>query len=259
MMHIPILFSFARSGGTLVNQLLGTHPDCLILSEVNPAASVVAVAAQASDWMALIGPGEIEQFEALSYSQQVARLDELARSKNKMLVVRDWVTVNYLLGAGGHEIVPSGILEQSFYLTHAGYSLRPLVVTRKAAAVYQSLRQNFPQLAGLSAEDFASSYLAYAHAVSTFPRVSLEALQTAPRETLLRILQTLALSTGHVDNQLETFANFQRCTGNNTLGKPAATTHSRRIVPVSCKPAAGTDFAEIPAFAEADRLMGYEP
>ncbi len=259
MMHIPILFSFARSGGTLVNQLLGVHPDCLILSEVNPAGSVVSVAGQASDWMALIGPTEIEQFEALPYSQQVARLDELARLKNKTLVIRDWVAVNYLPGAAGHEIMPSGLLEQSIYLTHAGYTLRPLVVTRKAAAIYQSIRQNFDQLENLSAENFASSYLAYARAVSDYPRVSLESLQASPREALLYILKTLTLSTAHVDRQLTDFSDFRRCTGNNTLAKPAATTHSRHITHSSCDLARGADFAGVPAFAEADLLMGYEP
>lgn len=258
-MYIPVLFSFARSGGTLVNQLLGVHPDCLILSEVNPAASVVTVGAQALDWMAVIGPSEIEQFDALSYSQQVARLDELARLNNKMLIIRDWVTVNYLQGAAGHEIIPSGQLEQSIYLSHTGYKLRPLVVTRKAAAIYKSICQNFDQLANLSAEDFASSYLAYARAVSDFPRVSLESLQTKPREVLLSILKILALSTLHVNRQLADFADFRRCTGNNTLVKPAATTHSRHIAPTSYDHANNTDFARIPAIAEADLLLGYEP
>lgn len=259
MMPIPILFSFARSGGTLVNQLLGVHPDCLVLSEVNPAGSVISLAAQASDWVGLIGPGEVEAFEALPYSRQIDLLNELATSTGKTLVIRDWVTVNYLSGVNGIEMMPSGLLEQFIYLTHAGYAIQPLVITRKAAAVYRSIRLNFAQLASLSVEDFALSYLAYARAVSDFPRVSLESLQTEPREALMHVLKTLLLSTTHVDRQLKEFANFQRCTGNNTLVEPVATTHSRQIAPTSHAPVSGADFARSPAFAEADRLMGYEP
>ncbi len=237
-----------------MNQLLGTHPDCLVLSEVNPAASVVSLAAQASDWMGLMEPSETEQFEVLPYAQQVARLDELARSKTKTLVMRDWVTVNYLQGAGEIDITPSGLLEQVIYLSRAGYALRPLVITRKAAAVYKSICKNFCQLTNLSEEDFASSYLAYARAVCEFPRVSLESIQTEPSEALRRILKTLSLSADHVDEQLAKFADFRRCTGNNTLALPAATSYLRHIVPISCDQLS----TEIPEFTEADRLLGYE-
>lgn len=256
-MHIPIIFSFARSGGTLVNQLLGVHPDCLILSEVNPAASIVPLARQASDWLGLIEATEVGRFQELHYSQQIALLDERAKSKDKTLIIRDWVTVNYLPGACGSMVQQSYVLEQPVYLARAGYSLLPLVVTRKASDVYQSIRRSFIQLANLSADDFALSYLAYTRAVSAFPRVSLEALQSAPRETLIQILRKLELSTDYIEMQLETFADFRRCTGNNTLAVPAATSHARHIVPVS-RDSVTDDTLNAEAFTEADRLMGYE-
>lgn len=254
-MHIPIIFSFARSGGTLVNQLLGVHPDCLILSEVNPAATVVPVARQAADWLGLIKEAEVEQFQKLFYSQQISLLVERAKSKDKTLIIRDWVTANYLPDVGGSFVVPSYILEQSVYLERAGYSLKPLVVTRKACDVYQSICRSFIQLANLSAEDFALSYLAYARAVQAFPRVSLEALQSAPNESLIQILRDFELSTNCIDMQLETFADFRRCTGNNTLTTPSATTHLRHIATVKSDSLINMDTE---AFTEADCLMGYE-
>lgn len=257
-MHIPVIFSFARSGGTLVNQLLGVHPNCLILSEVNPAASVVPVAKQAVDWLNLIEATEVDQFHAFPYAQQVALLDKRAKSKGKMLIIRDWVTANYLTGAGADSVVASAILEQPIYLAHAGYSLRPLVVTRNAQSVYQSIRCTFPHLADLPVDVFSAAYLAYARVVSTFPRVSLEDLQTSPRETLVQILQKLELSTDYIDMQLETFADFRMCTGNNTLAMPSATAHLRQIVPVRSDAFAKSVPLNTEAFTEADRLMGYE-
>lgn len=257
-MHIPVVFSFARSGGTLVNQLLGVHPDCLILSEVNPAASVVPVARQASDWLKLIEAAEVDQFHAFPYAQQVALLNERAKLKGKALIIRDWVTANYLAGAGDGAIVPSAILEQPIYLARAGYSLRPLVITRNAQSVYQSIRRTFSHLSDLPVDIFGAAYLAYARAVSTFPRVSLEALQTSPRETMVQILHKLELSTDFMDMQLETFADFCMCTGNNTLAMPSATTHLRQIVPIRSDALVSNVPLNTEAFAEADHLMGYE-
>jgi hypothetical protein len=40
-MKIPVIYAYPRSGGTLVNRCLGSIPGNLILSEVNPLASVV--------------------------------------------------------------------------------------------------------------------------------------------------------------------------------------------------------------------------
>lgn len=257
MKHIPIIFSFARSGGTLVNQLLGVHPDCLVLSEVNPAASMVSVTRQALDWLGLIEATETDQFQELPYSQQIALLDERSRARRKTLIIRDWVTVNYLPGAGRNSIMPSLVLEQPVYLARAGYSLRPLVVTRKANSVYRSIRSNFIQMANLSAEAFATAYLMYAHAVSGFPKVALEMLQMMPRETLVQIMQELGLSADHVDHQLAAFSAFDKCTGNNTLAVPSETAHARHILPVGRDSEAERAFPEICAFSEADRLLGY--
>lgn len=256
-MDIPIIFSFARSGGTLVNQLLGVHPNCLVLSEVNPAGAVVSIARQAAEWLGLIELDEVDKFQELCYAEQIGLLYEKSISEKKSLFIRDWVTVNYLSGAGGSSIVPSGVLEQSLYMTRGEYSIKPLVITRKASDVYRSIRHNFSQFADLSADDFASAYLAYANAVMPFPKFSLEALQSSPRETLVQLLQLLGLSIEYVDMQLVNFADFRDCTGNTTLTKPAPTTFARRIEPAKSALPHNDDCMVQKEFIEADRLMGY--
>ena len=95
-MSVAVFISFARSGGTLVNKLLGVHPDCLVLSEVNPAASYKPVARQAFEWLGLVTEQETEAFGRLGYSAQLAELSRRAAQGHKRLVVRDWVTVNFL-------------------------------------------------------------------------------------------------------------------------------------------------------------------
>jgi hypothetical protein len=256
MKSIPIVFSFARSGGTLVNQLLGVHPDCLILSEVNPAGSIVSVTKQAIEWLGLVEKEEYERFNELSYSQQISLLTERAKEKGKTLIIRDWSSVNYLKNVN-ETSYPSGVLEQATYLMRAGYTLNPLVVTRKASYIYYSIRRNFNQLRNLSEADFLSSYLAYARAVSSFPRVSLEALQSAPHDVLDYMLHSLSLSPDYIDTQLKTFADFQQCTGNNTLRIPSATSILRNIAPVSGDSLVNNQYVNESNFAEADRLLGY--
>ncbi|MFA6110772.1 MAG: hypothetical protein WDA75_18590 [Candidatus Latescibacterota bacterium] len=257
MTTICVLFSFARSGGTLLNQLLGAHPDCWVLSETNPAGSVVPLARQAAEWLGAIEPGERAAFDELSYHEQIARLDALARDRGKTLVIRDWVTVNFLAGASGAAIVPSKVLEQEVYLSRGGYHLTPLVLTRSGAAVYASIRRSFSHLADLSEDRFATAYLEYARAVAAFPRVALEDLRRQSRATLTRALSILDISLDHIDHQLSSFAEFQRCTGNNTLAIASATSLARRVLPPG-EEAAGTGFLnEGAAMAEADALLGY--
>ncbi len=97
------------------------------------------------------------------------------------------------------------------------------------------------------------------HAPSaSFPRVSLEDIQSAPRETLIQILQLLGFSLDYIDMQLEMFADFRRCTGNNTLVVPSASSHLRQIVPLSSDFLASNASLNKDVFKEADDLMGYK-
>jgi hypothetical protein len=255
---IPLLYSFARSGGTLVNQLLGVHPQCFVLSEVNPAASYKPVAEQAVEWLGLVEPGEAGEFARHPYHRQIALLDESAARKNRRLVVRDWVTVNFLPGTAGRETLPSGELEQALYLERAGLRPMPLVVARRSATVYRSITSRFSHLGDLLPEVFADSYLAYARSVAAFPRIHLEALRAHPQATVAEALRMFGLDAAPVDSLLGTFHEFRNCTGNTTLQARTGSAVAQRILPP--EPDAANDAALVdrhPALAEADRLMGY--
>jgi len=257
-MKIPVLISFARSGGTLVNQLIGVHPDCLVLSEVNPAASVVSIGKQASDWLGLIRPSEETKLSALIYGEQINYLNEIAVSARKTLVIRDWVTVNYLQGVSGYSLIPSNLFEQMIYLSNSGLSLQPLVVTRRADKVYKSIYSTFSQFSELTPGFFSQAYYEYAKAVRTFPRVSLEDLQCNPRVTLVKILQEFNLSLDFIDNQLENFADFQNCTGNNTLKNKSKSSNLKTIIKPAQDYHSFHESIDFGAFNVADQLLGYQ-
>jgi len=253
---IPVFYSFARSGGTLVNQLLGVHPACLVLSEVNPAASYKPVVEQAVEWLGLVEAPEAREFAHLPYHRQIAFLHERAGERNKQLVVRDWVTVNFLPGAAREDTMPSGELEQALYLQRAGLRPLPMVIARRGAAVYGSITHHFANLRELALEIFEKSYLEYAHAVAAFPKIHLEALRARPAATLAEILARFKLDASAGESLLEGFHEFRNCTGNTTLQGQSGSAVAKRILPPEAAADEGA-LSERPSLVEADRLMGY--
>ena len=256
MNAIPVLYSFARSGGTLVNQLLGVHPGCLVLSEVNPAASYKPVVEQAVEWLGLVDGPEAVEFARLPYYRQIASLHERAGRRSKRLVVRDWVTVNFLPGAAREDTMPSRELEQALYLQRAGLRPLPLVVARRSAAVYGSITHHFANLRDLALEVFEKSYLEYARAVAGFPRIHLEALRARPAATVAEILGLLKLDVSPGESLLAGFHEFRNCTGNTTLQEQKGSAVAKKILPPEAAPGEAA-LSERPCLAEADRLMGY--
>jgi hypothetical protein len=254
---IPVFYSFARSGGTLVNQLLGVHPKCLVLSEVNPAASFKPVVEQAVEWLGLVASGETGDFARLPYHRKIALLHERAARDGKQLVVRDWVTVNFLPGAAREEVLASGTLEQALYLERAALKPLPIVVARRGAAVYRSITRHFTNLRELAIEVFEEAYLEYARAVAAFPRIHLEALRERPAAALGEILRRFDLDPSPGDRMLRDFHQFRQCTGNTTLQEQTGSALAERILPPETRGDEERTLDARPALAEADRLMGY--
>lgn len=259
MSAIPVIYSFARSGGTLVNQLLGAHPHCLVLSEINPAASYKPVVEQAVEWLGLVSPQEAADFSCLPYHQKILTLYNRSTKQGRKLVVRDWVTVNFLPGCAGDIITPSGQLEQESYLEHAGLKSRPLVIARKSASVYESIKHNFLQFENLGLEIFAEAYLQYARAVRKFPIIHMETLRAQPHTALMEILQCLGIDSDDSTLLLNKFHNFKNCTGNITLQTAVESAAARQILPPEILNSKKSAFADThTALVEADRLLSYD-
>lgn len=256
---IPVIYSFARSGGTLVNQLLGVHPLCLVLSEVNPAASYKPVAEQAVEWLRLVPSGEASEFSRLSYQEKILVLYERASLQQKRLIVRDWVTVNFMPKCAGDTISPSGQLEQSLYLEYAGFRLLPLVISRRSAAVYESIKHNFSHLQNLDLDEFANAYLQYSRSVAEFPIIHMEALRARPDFALMEILQRFNLDIAGRQLLLNGFHTFQACTGNTTLMVSSKSASVPRILPPESVGSLESSCIGVHAgLVEADRLLGYD-
>lgn len=259
-MAIPVFYSFARSGGTLINKCLGCDPGNLILSEVNPAGAFKSIEEQAFEWLQLIEEGERRDLEQRSYGDKIGFLEQRARARGKVLIIRDWCSVNFLRpGRAAGDIVPpcSGVLEQSVYLRSAGLDPRAVVITREAASVFLSIKRAFRALADLELDEFARAYAGYAEAVRELPCFQLEKFRREPERDLQRICE--ALGVNHPANFLGEFSDFERCTGNNTLAEQALSQQAATILPEEGKRSAEwQNAAEHPLCRQANEWFGYD-
>lgn len=252
--NIRIFYAFARSGGTLLNQLLGVHPDCLVLSEVNPAASYKSITAQAIEWLELLGEQEANWFEGLGYSEKIAVLAERAEHKGKMLIVRDWPTVNFLHSTAGDTIDATQLMEQRLYLQRNDRPLTEIALTRRSYGVYNSMVKNFSQFKHLGEDEFAESYIRYAEAIKEFKIFHMEDLQQKPATIISEILSHLKIPPCDPANLVDSFSDFLKCTGDNTLEFASSRDAGRIVKPEHVQRSDGAN----DLLRQADRILGYE-
>lgn len=253
---IPVMYAFARSGGTLINQILGASPQCLVLSEINPAGSVISIETQASEWLDLLRPEEVKWFKKLTYVEKISFLSEKAKKAKKVLVIRDWPTLNFLPGIFQYPIDPSELLEQQLYLESHGFLIQSFVICRRSDRVFESIQKNFQHLKELKIEIFSDAYLNYAKSASFSPVFQLEKLCQNPKQVIAKILSTIQLNED-VGYLLSNFYKFQKCTGNNSLGVPSLSSQAKDIFIDIGNGLPGNVF-RTDKMKEADKLFGYE-
>jgi hypothetical protein len=257
-MALAVFYSFARSGGTLVNRCLGAMAGNLVLSEVNPHGAVVPVEVQARDWLALLRAEECDAFSRQGYGAQIRALDQTARGRGQHLVVRDWTALNFIERLFFDYHQPSALLEQDLYLARSGLEHRSAVVVRRAPAVYESIVRTFDHLRDLTVADFGAAYLAYAQAVAGRPVVQFEELCREPQRELEKMCGGLGVA--YSSSFLEGFSTFDRCTGDNRLAVPSRAGRSQRIevVPERRDDPAWMRASRDPACRAADAIFGYD-
>lgn len=231
-MKLPVFYAFARSGGTLLNRCIGCIPGNLVLSEVNPCASVMPIEQQAQDWLHLLTVEQVNDFSQKNYGNQIVHLATLAREKGCHLILRDWVTANFLsqVVLGKVSIIPSLVLEQDYYLSRYGFECCSVVMTRRAADVYESITRTLKHLQDLPIEEFASLYLTYARSVSDYPIFHYEALCQEPEAIVSKICSILDI---HYDASfVHNFSQFTHCTGDTMLPQPSRGFQLKAITPL---------------------------
>lgn len=256
---IRVVYSFARSGGTLVNRLLGSSDKCVVLSEVNPAGdALIPMADQCCGWFGLICRKELPAFEKLDYHSRISLLLERAQAKKQYLIIRDWSTINFLNTYHPHHNARSMLLEQDIYLQMSPSSANRIniVIARKAAFVFESIKRTFVHLKDLKESEFLEAYITFAEQVRQFPKIHLEQLQKCPRETVCKLLTILEIDSVDPEMLLNQFGAFTKCTGNNTLLIPQTSSYGGAIH-LAKRLCSSRPVKEGTLFNKADEMMGY--
>lgn len=257
-MKIPVIYAYPRSGGTLVNRCLGSIPGNLILSEVNPLASVVPVATQAQGWLNLLTEDQVAEFVQQPYGQQITHLATMAKELNHHLIIRDWTAANFIDNPISDNILtPSFLLEQDLYLSHYGLTCLPVVIARRVADVYESMNRTFPHL-NLEIQSFGEAYLAFAQAVCDYPVFQYEQICQDPQTQIPWICETLEINDD--TDFLNKFYHFENCTGDNTIEQSS---RGREITEIKLFPShTESECYKIASndqnCQKADQLLGYE-
>lgn len=257
-MKIPLIYAYPRSGGTLVNRCLGSISGNLVLSEVNPLASVVSLAEQANNWLNLLSDEQLEEFVSKSYPEQIYFLATQAKASNHHLVIRDWTAANFIDDPANDKILtPSLLLEQDLYLSHYGLIRLPIVIVRRAADVYDSINRTFTHL-NRGIECFGETYLTYAQTVCHYPIFHYEQICQDPITQIRLICETLEIN--YDANFINQFYKFDKCTGDNNLNQSSRGGTLREIKLLSSN-LESQDYKianNDENCRKADQLLGYE-
>jgi hypothetical protein len=258
LIKIPIIYSFARSGGTLINRCLGCIPGNIVLSEVNPHASLVPIEVQARDWFKLLPYSDFYEFSKKTYADKIYLLAEAARQQDSHLIIRDWTTINFLDRASDDIYAPSMVLEQELYLEKNGFNIYPIVLARRSADVYESLTRTFKHLRNLSIKEFGNCYLDYVQKVSKYQVFHYEFFCLEPAKEFKRMCDVLGVN--YSDTFVTEFSKFTYCTGDNTLPKPSRGGQIGKITVMESNQGSESYIAASldKNCQQADRLLGYE-
>jgi hypothetical protein len=212
---LPVLICYSRSGGTLMNRILGSLENVIVLSEVNPWGAFKPMLEQAQDWFGLINDEEKKDLQSKGFVQQVDELQKKAINRNLRLIIRDWSAANFMKGLVRKK-TPSYKLETIEELKKS-FPLKPLVLTRDPYTTWKSNFENFQKYFDLDKETFFYGYEKYLHASQSFPRIRLEDFTAFPQNYVRWICEYWDLPFSA--NGAENFHAFDRCTGENTLAK----------------------------------------
>ncbi len=252
-MNISVYYCFPRSGGTLLNQCLLCHDQNVVLSEVNPAGSVIHPAQQAADWFDLIpDKATLEGLTKLPYLEVIAKIAEFSHRAGKTLCLRDWSGPNFFAGLSPWLDEPSLRLEQRLYLDHTLEARKEIVFLRRSRAVFASIKTHVPECAELSMEHFSSVYRLFLRQTHDLPRFFFEDFVRDSATQLEMICKALGMA--HAPDFSDRFSGESRVTGNTPLPRPTA---SATWTEIRVPPSPRNEIPESPLFRELDLLAGY--
>jgi len=247
--NILLMLCYARSGGTLLNRCLGSLPNTVVLSEVNPlgGGSGAAIEAATPYEQALLWYGI--DLKSRNFTDSILELADKCKEKSLSLIVRDWTTANFMPIAQNNYQPPYKLLALEALQGKCNVSTFALV--RNAIDVFLSQ--------GEAINNFAINYLRYVKVILDLgmPIFKYEDFCKSPQTILEKICTLAGIKS---PESFRTFSSFINVNGDiqdkeNSRGgrhKEIVILPRKRVLPI--KKAKINNCEEI---IKANELLGY--
>ncbi len=258
-MSIIVMICFARSGGTILNRCLGSLPGTVILSEINPLGggkgigpvSYRTIKSQSKNWYGIDLSSDGDNFV-----ESALELEEICRSSDKQLIIRDWTYVNFMSAKENNYDPPQRFL--ILEALKARCHLVPFAFVRDVIDVYLSIAKHI-EMSDFDLNNFSGHYATYVKALiaSHMPFFKYEDFISDPENMMKSICESTGLrySPAYRD-----FYRFNKVNGDVQFGKTSRGARKKDIRPLPRKSISESQIKALnqcEAMIEANRLLGY--
>lgn len=208
---IAVLYSLARSGGTIISRCLGCIPGNVLLSEVHPRYSFYHPLVQARDWFDLITEDELIELKSVQripYLDSIRLISERCRERGLNLIIRDWTHIDFITSP--YPAQPTYRLSQ-YDLLEEHFDVKHIAIVRDPIDSFLSLTRLEEFRGKLSLAVFMKEYLRYAERVAEIGFIRYEDFCESPGPIVQRICQ--ALNVSYDERFMEWFQSYTKITG----------------------------------------------
>ena len=258
-MSIIVLICFARSGGTILNRCLGSLPGTVILSELNPLGggkgigpvSYRTIKSQSKNWYGIDLSSDDDHFV-----ESALELEEICRSSDKQLIIRDWTYVNFMSAQENNYHPPNRFLILEALKDHC--HLVPFAFVRDAIDVYLSIAKHI-EMSDFDLTSFSGHYATYVKALiaSHIPLFRYEDFILDPESIMKSICESTGLTYSPA---FRDFHEFNKVNGDVQFGKTSRGARKKDLMPLPRKSISESQIKALnqcEAMIEANRLLGY--
>lgn len=251
-MSVIVMICFARSGGTVLNQCLGSLPNVVMLSEVNPlgggwgkegAESFTTPKAQARRWYGI-------ELRSDDFAEGILELEEICEKSGRHLIIRDWTYVNFMPNEKNNREPPGRFL--ILEALEGRCKTIPFAFVRDSIDAWTS--SGYPK-----ADDYFVPYLRYVRALREkgMPVYKYEDFCRDPSMVIRDICEYSGLE---FSDSYMNYASFTNVNGDVQLADPSRGVRQRKIKMLSRRQIPGEKVVAVDhsnEMVEANTLLDY--
>ena len=244
---VVVMLCYARSGGTLLNRCLGSLPNVVIMSEINPLNTVDPdtpnhVKNQAWEWYGI-------ELKSEGLLDNILELEQYCDRTGKTLIIREW-SINNFASLKFNDFDPPGRFLM-LDLLNGHCQVKPFAFIRNAIDVWISRSMK-------NVDVFFTEYLCYVKALKKIdvPVFKYEAFCRAPTEMLKQICDFMETRYADVT---DSYCGFTNVSGDNIASRGWSQNEIKPLPRKKILAKRKYALSRCEEMREANALMGYEP